>query len=126
SAGYLPDDLARNLIQGYYASVSMVDAQVGKLLDALEKSGLRENTIVVLWGDHGYKLGEYGTWCKHSNAELDTRSPLIISDPDHRKGNKTSSVVELLDIYPTLCDLAGLSGPDDLEGKSLVPILNDP
>ncbi len=124
--GYLPDDLARNLIHGYYASVSMMDAQVGKLLDALEESGLRENTIVVLWGDHGWKLGEYGMWSKHSNSELDTRSPLIISDPDYSKGSRNYSVVELLDIYPTLCELAGLPEPSHLQGKSLVPILKDP
>lgn len=124
--GYLPDKLARNLIHGYYASVSLVDAQVGKLLDALEHAGLRENTIVVLWGDHGYKLGEYGTWCKHSNAELDTRSPLLISDLDYPNDRKTSAVVELLDIYPTLCDLAGLPFPKHLQGESLVPILVNP
>src|SRR5690606_29131292 len=123
--GYLSDDLTRNLIQGYYASVSLVDVQVGKLLDALEKAGVRENTIVVLWGDHGYKLGEYGMWCKHSNAELDTRSPLIISDPDYVAGH-SPSVVELLDIYPTLVELAGLPVPDHLQGKSLVPILKNP
>ncbi|MBD1424191.1 sulfatase [Sphingobacterium arenae] len=124
--GTLPDSIARNLIQGYYASVSFVDAQVGKLLDALEKNGLRENTIVVLWGDHGYKLGEYGMWCKHSNAELDTRAPLIIRDPDYSSERKSPSVVELLDIYPTLCELTGIQAPDHLQGKSLVPILNDP
>jgi len=124
--GYVPDEVARNLIHAYYASVSMMDAQVGKLLDVLEKSGLSENTIVVLWGDHGWKLGEYGMWSKHSNAELDARSPLIISDPDHPKGHKAVSVVELLDIYPTLCELAGLEKPDHLQGKSLVPVFKDP
>ena len=124
--GHLPDALARNLIHGYYASVSFVDAQVGKLLDALDKAGLRENTIVVLWGDHGYKLGEYGMWCKHSNAELDTRVPLIISDPAYPEGNTAAAVVELLDMYPTLCELAGLPAPAHLQGESLVPILADP
>ncbi len=123
--GYLPDDLARNLIHGYYASVSMMDAQVGKLLDALEKAGLRENTIVVLWGDHGWKLGEYGMWSKHSNSELDTRSPLIISAPGFPKEKTTQSVVELIDVYPTLCDLAGIEKPTHLQGESLVPILKD-
>lgn len=123
---FLPDDLSRNLIHGYYAAVSMIDAQVGKLLDALDQMGLRENTIVVLWGDHGWKLGEYGTWAKHSNTELDTRAPLIISDPDFPNIGKTKSLAELLDIYPTLCELAGIKLPSHLQGKSLVPILKDP
>ena len=123
--GTLPNSLARNLIQGYYASVSLADAQVGKLLDALEQTGLKDNTIVVLWGDHGYKLGEYGMWCKHSNAELDTHAPLIIRDPDYATGHKSPAVVELLDIYPTLCELAGLPAPAVLQGKSLVPILQN-
>jgi iduronate 2-sulfatase len=122
---YLPDDLSRNLIHGYYSSVSMVDAQVGKLLDALEKSGLRENTIIVLWGDHGWKLGEYGMWSKHSNSELDTRSPLIISAPDFPKGKTSESLAELIDVYPTLCDLSGIEKPNHLQGKSLVPILKN-
>lgn len=124
--GYLSDDLTRNLIHGYYAAVSMMDAQVGKVLDALDKLGLRENTVVVLWGDHGWKLGEYGVWAKHANTELDTRTPLIISDPQFPKGNTTKSVVELLDIYPTLCDLAAIDKPAHLQGKSLLPILENP
>lgn len=124
--GHLPDDLARNLIHGYYASVSMMDAQVGKLLNALEESGLRENTIVVLWGDHGWKLGEYGMWSKHSNSELDTRAPLIISAPGFPKEKTTKSLAELVDVYPTLCELAGLPKPNHLQGKSLTPVLTDP
>jgi iduronate 2-sulfatase len=86
--GYLDDETSRNLIHGYYASVSMIDAQIGKLLDALEENGLMDNTIVVLWGDHGWKLGEYGDWCKHSNFELDTNAPLLISAPGMKKGVK--------------------------------------
>lgn len=124
--GVLPDEVSRNLIHGYYASVSMMDAQVGKLLNALDKAGLRENTIVVLWGDHGWKLGEYGIWSKHSNAELDTRSPLIISDPGVTKGKTTKSLAELVDVYPTLCDLANLEKPTHLQGTSLIPILKNP
>ncbi len=126
SEGYLPDELSRNLIHGYYASVSMVDAQIGKLLNALEKSGLKENTIILLWGDHGWKLGEYGMWSKHSNSELDTRSPLIISAPDFPKGKTSESLAELVDVYPTLCDLSGIQKPGHLQGKSLVPILENP
>lgn len=124
--GYLPDDLSRNLIHGYYAAVSMIDAQIGRLLDTLDELGLRENTIVVLWGDHGWKLGEYGTWAKHSNTELDTRAPLIISAPGFSKGEKTGSLAELVDVYPTLCELSGIEQPDHLQGESLVPVLTDP
>jgi iduronate 2-sulfatase len=124
--GPLNDETSRNLIHGYYACVSMIDAQVGKLLDALDENGLAENTIIVLWGDHGFKLGDYGNWCKHSNVELDTNSPLIIAAPQKKKGIKTNSLVEFVDMYPTLCELAGLAKPDWLEGTSLVPILNNP
>ena len=124
--GNLDDETSLNLIQGYYASVSMIDAQVGKLLDALDENGLTENTIIVLWGDHGWKLGEYGNWCKHSNFELDTHVPLIISAPGVKKGVKTKSLAEFVDVYPTLCDLAGLRKPDHLEGQSLLPVLKNP
>ncbi len=124
--GLLDDETSRNLIHAYYAAVSMIDAQVGKLLNALEENGLAENTIIVLWGDHGWKLGEYGAWAKHSNMEFDTNAPLIISAPGFRNGTKTSSMAEFVDIYPTLCDLAGLPKPDHLEGKSLLPILENP
>ncbi len=123
--GYLDDETSRNLIHGYYAAVSMIDAQIGKLLDALDQNGLTENTIVVLWGDHGFKIGEYGNWCKHSNIELDTNVPLLISAPGIKKGVKTTSLAELVDIYPTLCDLAGIDKPEHLEGQSLVPVLKD-
>jgi iduronate 2-sulfatase len=124
--GPLDDDLSRNLIHGYYAAVSMVDAQIGKLLDALEANGLKDNTIVVLWGDHGWKLGDYGGWCKHTNFELDTRVPLMIMDPGNTIGQKSNSLVEFVDVYPTICELAGLSLPGHLEGQSLMPILKDP
>jgi iduronate 2-sulfatase len=124
--GYLDDETTRNMIHGYYASVSMIDAQLGKLLDALEENGLEDNTIIVLWGDHGWKLGEYGSWCKHTNFELDTRAPLIFSVPWLKKGQHTQSLAEFVDIYPTLCDLAGIEKPGHLEGQSLMPILEDP
>ena len=93
--GYLDDETTRNLIHGYYATVSMIDAQLGKLLDALETEGLTENTIIVLWGDHGWKLGDYGSWCKHTNFELDTRVPLFVYDPRNPEGQKTNSLAEL-------------------------------
>lgn len=124
--GSLDDETSRNLIHGYYAAVSMIDAQIGKLLDALEENGLDDNTIIVLWGDHGWKLGDYGGWCKHTNFEMDTNAPLIISTPWMEKGLKTKSLAEFVDIYPTLCDLAGLEKPNHLEGQSLLPILKDP
>ncbi|MFV0592970.1 MAG: sulfatase-like hydrolase/transferase [Draconibacterium sp.] len=124
--GTLDDETSRKLIHGYYAAVSMIDAQLGKILDALKESGLSENTIVVLWGDHGWKLGDYGNWCKHSNFEVDTNAPLFFSVPWLNKNVKTKSLAEFVDIYPTLCDLAGLEKPQFLEGESLLPILENP
>lgn len=124
--GPLDDEISRELIHGYYASVSMIDAQLGYLLDALEELELADNTIIVLWGDHGWKLGDYGNWCKHSNVELDTRVPMFISVPWLEKGARTQSLSEFVDIYPTLCELAGIEKPAHLQGQSLVPILEDP
>ena len=126
SEGYLDDETSTQLIHGYYAAVSMIDAQLGKILDALEALELSDNTIIVLWGDHGWKLGDYGNWCKHSNMELDTRSPLFFAVPWLEKGLKTAALAEFVDIYPTLCDLAGLDKPPHLEGQSLLPVLQDP
>ena len=125
--GQITDDLARQLKHGYYASVSYVDAQFGKVIDELDRLGLRENTIIVLWGDHGWKLGEHDAWCKHTNVENDTNAPLIISYPGVKsRGGRTDSLAEFVDIYPTLADLAGLPLPDHLEGASLRPVLEDP
>jgi iduronate 2-sulfatase len=119
-------DVAKDLIRGYYAAASFMDAQVGKVLDALERLGLRENTIVVLWGDHGWQLGEHGLWTKHTNFEIATRAPLIISVPGQRQaGGKANGLTEFVDIYPTLCEAAGIPLPSGLAGKSLVPVLND-
>jgi iduronate 2-sulfatase len=118
---------ARQLRHGYYACLSYVDAQVGKLLAALERLKLAEDTIVVLWGDHGFALGEGRRWCKGTNFELDTRVPLIVRTPGMAKpGVATEALTELVDIYPTLAALAGLSPPANLDGQSLVPILNNP
>ena len=125
--GTVPPELARQLKHGYYAAVSYMDAQVGRVLDELDRLGLRENTIVVLWGDHGWKLGEHDAWCKHSNTENDTNAPLIISAPGlNRPGVSTRALVEFVDIYPTLCELAALPLPAHLEGDSLVPLLRAP
>jgi len=120
------DEDARVLRHGYYAAISYVDAQVGKVLDELERLGLQKNTIVVFWSDHGYHLGEHRLWAKTSNFELDARVPLIIARPGQAKGQRSQSLVELLDLYPTLADLCGLDAPHDLEGKSLRPVIEDP
>jgi arylsulfatase A-like enzyme len=122
-SGILNDTKQRELIHGYMAAVSYTDAQIGKLLDELEKQGVTNNTIIVLWGDHGWHLGDHGIWCKHSNFEQATHSPLIFSAPGTKQRNKSSSPVEFVDIFPTLCDLAGISTPDNLDGVSLKPIL---
>jgi len=123
----IPDDLARQLKHGYYAAISYMDAQVGKLLDELESSGLANNTIVVLWGDHGWKLGEHDAWCKHSNCENDTNATLLLSVPGMKHaGARSNGIVEFVDIYPTLADLAGLSLPNHLEGTSFKGLLDKP
>ncbi len=122
----LTEETAKTLIHGYYACVSYVDAQVGKIMGALEASGLADNTVIILWGDHGWKLGEHGMWCKHTNFDLDTRVPMIISAPGMQQNVKTSSFAGFVDIFPTLADLCGLEIPGQLHGKSLVPVLEDP
>ncbi|MCX5659742.1 MAG: sulfatase [Planctomycetota bacterium] len=130
ATGPVTDDQARTLIHGYLACVSYVDAQIGRLLDELDRLGLRENTIVVLWGDHGWKLGEHGLWCKHTNFEMDTRSTLIVAAPGQASagtpGKHTTALTEFVDIYPTLCELSGLPLPQHLEGTSFAPLLETP
>jgi len=122
----IPDDTARILKHGYYASVSYVDAQFGRVIQHLKDLGIYDNTIIVVWGDHGWKLGEHGSWCKHSNVELDTRSPLICSDPNLPKGQVSNALVEFVDIFPSLCDLGGLNVPGQVEGDSFVPLMKTP
>jgi len=125
--GGIPDELALNLIRGYRACVSFLDAQVGRVLDEVDRLGLRDNTIIILWGDHGYHLGENGIFTKMTNFELGTHAPLIVSIPGQKTaGQKTRALVEFVDIYPTLAELAGLSLPSHLEGRSFVPLLNNP
>ncbi len=123
-------DLQRKLIHGYYAGVSYVDAQIGKVLLALEQLDLDENTIVVLWSDHGYHLGELGIWTKHVNYELANRIPVIMAGPGiTKRGSKSAQLFETVDIYPTLAELAGFRRPEvaqPLDGLSMVPVLKKP
>lgn len=118
----LDDEKARELIHGYYASVSYVDAQVGRLLDALERSGQLDNTVIVFWGDHGWHLGDHGLWNKHTNFEQATHVPLIICDPALDPATVTTPV-EFLDIFPTLCEAVSIPLPDHLDGESLLPLM---
>jgi arylsulfatase A-like enzyme len=125
--GPVSEEQAYELIHGYRACVSYVDAQVGRLLGELENLGLADNTIVVLWGDHGWKLADYNCWCKHTNFELDTHVPLIVRKPGAEgNGRAAEGLVEFVDIYPTLSDLANLPHPTHLDGKSFAPLLEDP
>jgi len=123
--GPVDDEMARKLVHGYYACVSYTDAQVGKVLTELDRLGLRENTVVILWGDHGFHLGEHGLWCKHCNFEKVMHAPLMISAPGYPRGQRTDALVEFIDIYPTLVQLAGLPLPSHLQGQSLVPLLKN-
>lgn len=125
--GPISEELGRRLLHGYLASVSYVDAQVGLLLDELDRLGLRGNTVVVLLGDNGYQIGEHDMWsCKHTNFESSARVPLIVSPPGMARGRKTAALVELVDVYPTVAELAGLPVPAGLEGISLRPLIDDP
>jgi len=125
--GFVSEQDARHLKHGYYASVSYVDTQIGRLLNELDRLGLRDNTIVVLWGDHGWKLGEHASWAKMTNFEIDTHAPLIVSAPGmENKGSRCDGMVEFVDVYPTLCDLSGLKIPKGLEGISAVPLMHNP
>lgn len=114
----------KELIHGYYAAVSYVDAQVGILLNTLDSLGIFNNTIVVLWGDHGWHLGDHDQWGKDTNFEESTRAPLIISAPNLHSG-KTKSITEFVDIFPTLCELATVPTPLNLDGTSLVPLMKN-
>lgn len=123
--GPVTNEKARELIHGYYACISFVDTQIGRLLSALEQSGLDQKTVVILWSDHGWKLGEHAMWCKHTNFEIDARVPMIIRLPKQNEGRVDEHFVELVDLYPTVCELAGIETPTACEGSSLMPILSD-
>jgi len=125
--GPLSESEARHLIHGYLAGVSYTDAQVGRLLDTLDDLGLRENTIIVLWADHGWHLGDLGIWGKATLHEQAARIPLLFSLPRQAQaGVSTTALAELVDLFPTLCSLADLPLPDDLDGEDLSPVLKDP
>ncbi len=125
--GPIDEELQRTLLHGYHASISYMDAQLGRVLDELDRVSLTHQTIIVLWGDHGWHLGDHGMWCKHSNYEQATRIPLIVSMPEKvRPGRRTSSLTETVDIFPTLCELAGIPIPRGLDGRSFVDVLQKP
>lgn len=130
--GILEEELQRKLVHGYYASLSFMDAQVGRVMQALDELKLSENTIVVVWGDHGWHLGDHGSWTKHSNYEQANRIPIIFAGPGVAYPNSaTDALAETVDIYPTLAELAGLPPPaaivpQPFDGKSLVAVLQDP
>ncbi len=124
--GPIPEQLGRQLIHGYYACVSYTDAQIGKLLDELDRLNLTDSTIVVLWGDHGWNLGEHTLWCKHCCYETSMRAPLIVRAPGIARGQQTLGLTEFIDIYPSLCELARLELPPHLQGQSFVARLKDP
>ncbi len=121
----LPVEKQKELIHGYYAAISYMDAQVGIVLKALDSLGLAKNTVIVLWGDHGWHLGDHNLWCKHTNFEQATHAPLIIASPGI-KPSRTESPSEFIDIFPTLCDLSGVAIPRHLDGESLVPVMKNP
>ena len=125
-AKHMSTEKQKELIHGYYACTSYIDTLVGQLLDELKALGLDKDTVIVLWGDHGWHLGDHGLWCKHTNFEQATRSPLIIVDPSLSGAKKTVSPSEFVDLFPTLCELAGVPVPGNLDGTSLVPVLKDP
>ena len=124
------EKIQRTLIHGYYAATSFTDAQIGRVLDELDRLGLSENTLIVLWGDHGWHLGDHGYWTKHTNYEQANRIPLLIVAPGvTQPGSTTQQPAETVDVFPTLAELAGLpapTGPQPIDGLSLVPVLRDP
>ena len=122
----IPVDFAKQLRHGYYACISYTDAQIGRLLNALDREGLADNTIIVLWGDHGWQLGDHGLWHKHTNFEIAARAPLLISVPKAKTaGRPCNAPVEFVDVYPTLADLCSLPKMNGLTGKSLRPYLEN-
>ena len=120
-------DTIRTLRQGYYASVSYIDALIGELVQHMKDIGIYDNTIIVIWGDHGYKLGDHNSWGKMTNYNIDLKVPIIIRTPDQQnQGVKTEAITELVDLFPTVCELAGVAVPSYMQGTSMVPLMEDP
>lgn len=124
--GNISEEDLRELHHGHLAAISYLDAQIGRVLNELDSLGLRKNSVIVFWSDHGLHLGEHGLMRKTTVFDLDARVPMMISAPDYQQGQKTDAMVELIDLYPTLIELCGLQTNSKLEGKSLVPLLEDP
>jgi iduronate 2-sulfatase len=124
--GEIDEATTRKLIHGYYAATSYTDAQIGKVLNALKRLELDRNTIVVLWGDHGWHLGDHGMWCKHTNYEQATRIPIIVAAPEGARGMASTALVETVDVFPTVCELSDLSAPSALDGQSFAAVVRDP
>lgn len=123
--GPLPEEMALNLIRGYRACTTFTDAMIGRVFDTMDELEMWDDTIVILWGDHGWQLGEHTLWCKHANFNTSLQVPLMVRAPG-QAANDTMALVELVDLYPTICDLAGIEKPNHLEGKSFVPVLDKP
>lgn len=124
--GPITPEQARHLIHGYHAATSYMDAQLGRVLAALDANGFASDTIIVLWGDHGWHLGDHGMWCKHTNYEQAARIPLIVAAPGIAGGRRSRSLVETVDLYPTLAELAGLPAPSQGDGRSFASVLKNP
>jgi len=121
--GDVSENLPKGLIHGYYVSVSYIDTQIELVLDKLDELGLAENTIVVLLGDHGWNIEDHKLWSKHVTFKTALRTPIIIKVPGKTNGEKSNYITEFIDIYSTLCELAGIEIPKTVEGKSFVPII---
>ena len=124
--GPVSDELNQKLVHGYYACVSQTDAMIGRILNEVDALGMRDNTIVVLWSDHGWQLGDHGFWCKHVTFRTSLNVPLIVRAPGKAAGEEASGLVANVDIFPTLCDLIDLPKPDHLQGSSFANLLDDP
>jgi iduronate 2-sulfatase len=123
----MSEDTARILKHGYYASVSYVDAQFGKIVQHLKDLGIYENTIIIVWGDHGWKLGEHNSWCKQTNYNIDIHVPMMVHKPGQANpGAQTFEITELVDIFPSLCELAEIPAPDYMQGLSFAPLMGNP
>ncbi len=127
SVNVMAEDTARMLKMGYYASVSYIDTQFGKILQHLKDEGLYDNTIIIVWGDYGWKLGEHNGWCKQTNYNIDIHVPMMVYSPNQANaGAQTFEITELIDMFPSLCDLADIPAPSYMQGTSFVPLIENP